>query len=88
MAPPVPVYISEGSLLHHFELADVLFGGEVPDSRSVFECRSDICLVIVRFDWSWAVGGVMSKKSERAIWFLCDCSCVMVPGQFAVDIYA
>ena len=47
MAPPVTVYMSGCSPLHHFRLIDMLFGGEVPDSRGVFKYRSDIGLVTV-----------------------------------------
>ena len=49
---------------------------------------SDIGLVAVCLDWSWAVAGVASKKGEGAICFLCDCIYTVVPGQFAINVYA
>ena len=47
---------------------------------------SDISLVAVRLDWSWAVAGVVSKKGEGAICFPCDCIYIVVPGQFAINV--
>ena len=38
--------ISGGSPLHHFRFFDVLFGGGVPDDRSVFKCCSNIGLIM------------------------------------------
>ena len=46
-----------------------------------------IGLIAVCFDWSWAVAGVASKKGEGAICFLCDCIYMVVPGQFAINVY-
>ena len=42
VAPPVTVYISGCSPVHHFKFIDILFGGGVPDSIGVFKCRSDM----------------------------------------------
>ena len=54
VAPPVTVYISGCSPLHRFKFVDVLFGGEVPDSRGIFKHRSDIGLVM------WCGAGLCS----------------------------
>ena len=35
------MYISGGSPLHHFRFVYVLFGGGVPDDRSIFKCWSN-----------------------------------------------
>ena len=40
------MYISGGSPLHHFMFVDVLFGGGVPDDRSVFKCWSNKGLIM------------------------------------------
>ena len=53
----------------------------------MFECWSDIGLVRVCFDWSWAVVGVTSKKDEGAICFFYDSIYMMVPRQSAIDIH-
>ena len=37
---------------------------------------------------SWASAGVMSKKDKGAIAFLRDSIYLVVPGQFAIDVYA
>ena len=56
----------------------MLLVGEVPDGRSVFECRFDIGLLTVCLDWSWAVTCVTSKKYEGSVCFLCDSINVVV----------
>ena len=55
MAPPVTLYVSGCSPLHHFEFVYILFGVWVPDSGGIFYCRSDIGLVAVYFDWQLLV---------------------------------
>ena len=40
------MYISGGSPLYHFRFVDVLFGGVVPDDRSVFKCWSNKGLIM------------------------------------------
>jgi len=35
-----------------------------------------------------AIAGFTAKKGEGAIWFPCDCIYMVIPEQFAVDIYA
>ena len=40
------MYISGGSPLHHFRFVDVLFGGGVPDDRSVFKLSSNKGLIM------------------------------------------
>jgi hypothetical protein len=37
---------------------------------------------------SWAFAGVMPKNDKGTIGFLCDSIYLVVPGQFAIDIYA
>ena len=72
----------------HFRFVDGLFGGGVPDDRSIFKCWSNKGLITVWFVWSWAFAGVTSKKDKGAIGFLYDSIYLVVLGQFAIDIYA